>query len=62
MKLNGKDVELAEINEAIQGLLKKGLVEKVIVDGVESYKLTPLGKQVTEMVTLEPEVDPSSLN
>lgn len=51
-----------ELKEALEGLLAKGLVEKITVDGKEKYQLTPLGKQVAAVAIVEPEVDPSSLN
>lgn len=36
---NDKSLSEEEIDEAIQGLLDKGLIEKVMIDGEEHYVL-----------------------
>lgn len=40
-----KDKKLTEdeVNVALESLINKGLVEKVIIDGVEKFQLTMLG-------------------
>ena len=42
-----KHLTLPEIEQAIKGLLAKGLIEVCeVVDGKEKYRLTSLGRQV----------------
>jgi hypothetical protein len=36
----------AEFNLAMSGLLEKGLVEELIIDGILHYQITELGLQV----------------
>lgn len=39
-----------ELIEILDGLIEKGLVEKNIVDGHETYKLTSIGKKVSNNI------------
>lgn len=53
-----------DILEGIEGLIKKGIVERV---GPDRYQLTALGRQVAEAMaeadpTLTLPIDPSKLN
>lgn len=45
-----------EFNEAIQGLIEKGLVEEVMVDGEVQYRLTMVGQAVGAHMESEPAV------
>lgn len=52
----------SELVDAVESLVAKGLIEKIVVDGVEKYRLTELGKQISQVMLENPEVDPSKLN
>lgn len=52
----------SELVEAVEGLVAKGLIEKIVVDGVEKYRLTELGKQISQVMFENPDIDPSNLN
>ncbi len=41
--MKDKKITEEEVNVALESLIKKGLVEKVFVDGVEKFQLTMLG-------------------
>jgi hypothetical protein len=50
-----KHLTLPEIEQAIKGLLAKGLIEVCeIVDGKEKYKLTALGRKVNYHIGSNP--------
>ncbi|CAB4196732.1 hypothetical protein UFOVP1290_252 [uncultured Caudovirales phage] len=38
-----KKLTEGEVDQALQSLIDKGLVEKIIIDGVEKFQLTMLG-------------------
>ncbi len=40
------EITQVEFNEAIQGLILKGLVEPYIKDGQKKYRLTNIGKKL----------------
>jgi hypothetical protein len=44
----------AEFDEAIQGLLEKGLVHEVVVDGEIEYQLTDMGTSVGHHLESDP--------
>ena len=48
----------AAFDEAIQGLIEKGIVEEVVIDGEVHYQLTPLGLAIGPHL----ESDPSTQN
>jgi hypothetical protein len=41
--MKDKKITEEEVNVALESLINNGLVEKVIIDGVEKFKLTMLG-------------------
>lgn len=44
----GGDLSKSEFNEAMDGLIDKGLAKKVIIDNVEYFQLTSMGECVGE--------------
>lgn len=48
------DMSDSEFEVAMSGLLDKGLVEKLIINGIEHYLLTEIGAEVGAHLNSEP--------
>ena len=47
--MSNNDLSEAEIKEALDSLIADGIVEKIVVDGKESYQLTQYGAMIEMM-------------
>lgn len=48
------DLSSSDFDKAISGLLDKGLVEKLIIDGVEHFILTDIGAAIGQHMDSDP--------
>lgn len=48
------DLSNEEFNLAISGLIEKGLVEEIIIDGIQYYMLTDMGAAIGSHIDSNP--------
>jgi len=48
VKPNQLTNKMEEVMDALQGLIRKGFVQEVVVDGEVKYQLTDMGRKVVE--------------
>ena len=48
VKPNQLTNKMEEVMDALQGLIRKGFIQEVVVDGEVKYQLTDMGRKVVE--------------